>query len=333
MSPARRSPLTIEPFTIEPFTPEAVDGAAALLADRHRRHRAAEPLLDPAFEEPATARAAIEAELAAERAGGWVARRDGEIVGYLVGHQKNPAMWSPNVWVEAAGHAATEPSIVRELYGVAAAAWVEEGRKNHHLLVPATDAGLVDAWFSLDFGQQHIHAIREVPSATFGVVPRSELIIRRPTCDDLDALTDLELVLPTHMRGAPTFSTLAVPDRDETREELAADFDDPKITYFVAEHEGRVMGSAIGCALSVSSMHQGPNRPAGAAFLGFAAVLPDGRGLGAGRALGETVLAWARDAGYTSIATDWRSANLEADRTWRALGFRPTFLRLHRLIG
>jgi hypothetical protein len=55
--------------------------------------------------------------------------------------------------------------------------------------------------------------------------------------------------------------------------------------------------------------------------------------LGAGRALGETVLAWARDAGYTSVATDWRSANLEADGAWRALGFRPTFRRLHRLIG
>ena len=44
------------------------------------------------------------------------------------------------------------------------------------------------------------------------------------------------------------------------------------------------------------------------------------------------VLAWAREAGYTSVATDWRSTNLEADGAWRALGFRPTFRRLHRLI-
>lgn len=242
-------------------------------------------------------------------------------------------MWGANVWVEAAGHAAIEPLIVRELYAAAAATWVADGRNNHHILVPATDSGLVEAWFSLDFGQQHLHAIREVPPATFGVVPRSELTVRRPTRDDLDALTDLELVLPTHMRGSPTFSTLTVPDWNETRDELAADFDDPKLTYFVAEHEGRVVGSAIGCALTVSSSHQGPNQTPGAGFLGFAAVLPDGRGLGAGRALGETVLAWARDAGYSSVATDWRSANLEADGAWRALGFRPTFRRLHRFIG
>ena len=318
---------------VQPFMPEALGGAAALLAERHRRHRLTEPLLDPAYEEPATARAAIEAALAADKASGFVAHRHGAVAGYLVGCEKSPSMWGANVWVEAAGHAATDPAILRELYAVAAAAWVAEGRKNHHVLVPATAAGLVDAWFSLDFGQQHVHAIREVPPATFGVVPRSELIVRRPTRADLDALADLELVLPTHMRGSPTFSTLTVPDWNETRDELAADFDDPKVNYFVAEHEGRVVGSAIGCALSVSSSHQGPNQTAGAGFLGFAAVLPEGRGLGAGRALGETVLAWARDAGYTSVATDWRSANLEADGAWRALGFRPTFRRLHRLIG
>jgi GNAT superfamily N-acetyltransferase len=318
---------------IRSLAPDDLDGAAALLAERHRRHRLTEPLLDPAYGDPAVARTGIEALLASDRASGYVAERDGAIVGYLVGVEKSPSMWGQNVWVEAAGHAVIEPALVRELYAVAAAGWVAEGRTNQHILVPATDTGLVDAWFSLDFGQQHVHAIREIPPAGFGVVPRSELLVRRPTRDDLDALTDLELVLPTHMRGSPTFSTLTVPDWTEARDELAADFDDPKVTYFVAEHEGRVVGSAIGCALSVSSSHQGPNQTSGAGFLGFAAVLPEGRGLGAGRALGETVLAWARDEGYTSVATDWRSANLEADGAWRALGFRPTFRRLHRVIG
>lgn len=323
--------LSRSPLVIAPLTPDALDGAAALLADRHRRHRAAEPLLDPSFEAPATAKAAIEAELAADRAGGWVARRDGVVVGYLIGQQKSPT-WGANVWVEAAGHAAVEPSIVRELYAVAAAAWVAEGRTNHHVLVPATDEGLVDAWFSLDFGQQHLHAIREVPPATFGVVPRSELVIRGKTHDDVDALAELELVLPAHMRLSPVFSNLPVQTLDEVRAELVEDYDDPKYTWFVAEHDGKVIGSGIGCKIEVSSSHQGPNRVAGAAFLGFAAVDPGGRGLGAGRALGEAILAWSRDAGYASIQTDWRSTNLEADRTWRGLGFRPTFRRLHRSI-
>ena len=44
------------------------------------------------------------------------------------------------------------------------------------------------------------------------------------------------------------------------------------------------------------------------------------------------VLAWSRDQGFRSIATEWRSTNLEADRAWRGMGFRPTFRRLHRAI-
>ena len=41
--------------------------------------------------------------------------------------------------------------------------WVEEGRTSHYAIVPAGDAALIDAWFRLGFGQQHVHAIREAP--------------------------------------------------------------------------------------------------------------------------------------------------------------------------
>ena len=71
-----------------------------------------------------------------------------------------------------------------------------------------------------------------------------------------------------------------------------------------------MIGSAIGCAIEVSSTHTSLTLPRGAAFLGFASVLPESRGAGAGRLLGERVLAWARDAGYPAIVTDWRMTNL-----------------------
>ncbi|HKG18524.1 MAG TPA: GNAT family N-acetyltransferase, partial [Candidatus Limnocylindrales bacterium] len=230
-------------------------------------------------------------------------------------------------------HAAAEPEVVRELYGVAASVWVEAGLTNHHVVVPASDASLVDAWFRLDFGQQHLHAVREPPARDFAVIPRSELVIRLAAREDIPALADLELVLPRHSRSSPVFSRLELPTLEQTTAELEADWGDPKFTIFVAEHEGGVVGSSIGCALELSSGHSPMMRPANAGFLGFAAVLPEARGLGAGRALGEAVLAWTRDAGYDWATTDWRSTNLEAARTWPTLGFRPTFRRLHRLIG
>ena len=62
-------------------------------------------------------------------------------------------------------------------------------------------------------------------------------------------------------------------------------------------------------------------------------MLPEARGLGAGRALGEAVSAWAADEGYPSIVTDWRETNLLSSRAWRGLGYRDTFTRVHRLVG
>ena len=321
------------PTDVRPIESADLDAAAALLADRHRRHRLVEPILDPAYEDPSRARAEIEKLLAGELGSGWVARRGDEVVGFIVGIGKDPTLWGPNVWVEPAGHAAIDREVTRDLYGVAAATWVADGRKNHHVLVPASDEMLVDAWFSLDFGQQHIHALRENPPASFGVVPRSELVIRPPTRDDIPALAELELVLPRHSPLAPLFSAVPIQPVEEIREEIEADFDDNDFTWFVAEHEGKVVGQAVGCALTKSSTNSGLMRPPGASFLGYAAVFPEARGLGAGRAMGEAYLAWSRDSGFASAFTDWRSTNLQADRTWRAIGFRPTFRRMHRLIG
>ena len=326
-------PVSQSVDSIRPFEASDLDAAAGLLADRHRRHRRAEPLLDPAYQDPAAARREIETLLLGEKGGGWVAVRDGTVAGYLVGIAKTELVWGANVWVEAAGHAAEDPEIVRDLYAVAAAVWVAEGRTNHHVLVPATDATLVDAWFTLDFGQQHLHAVVEAPPPSFGVVPRSELIIRPATLDDVPPIVELGRVLPLHLGRSPVFSRLPAETDEEVEAELRADLVDPTYQFYVAEHEAKVIGVSLACSLEVSSGSIGLSRPDHAGYLAHAAVFPEARGLGAGRALGDAVLAWSRDQGYRSVATDWRSTNIEADRAWRGMGFRPTFRRLHRLIG
>ncbi|HEU4947125.1 MAG TPA: GNAT family N-acetyltransferase, partial [Kribbella sp.] len=124
-----------------------------------------------------------------------------------------------------------------------------------------------------------------------------------------------------------------VPTLEEARADWEESIDDKDYATFVAEYDGQVIGSAIGCSLEKSSSHVGLARPDNAGFLGFAAVLPQFRGHGAGRALGETVLQWSADVGYDSVVTDWRVTNLLSSRTWPKLGFEQTFHRLHRLIG
>jgi GNAT superfamily N-acetyltransferase len=313
---------------VRPFEAADAEDAGALLAERHRVHRLAHPQLPPRFEDSSVATRAVAGALADGHSGA-VALSGGRLAGYLLGAPKSGAAWGPNMWIESAGHAALDAESLRDMYAVAAARWVDEGRTAHYVLVPASDAGLVSAWFRLGFGHQHSHAL--LPSAN---AARSDAHgVRRAKREDIPALAKLDRALPDHQRQAPTFAAGTALSLDEYEAEWEKDFDDPSYATFVAERDGQVIGSAIGCALEKSSAHQGPARPDNAGFLGFAAVLPHARGAGAGRALGEAVIGWAAEAGFDCVVTDWRATNLLSSRAWPALGFKETFLRLHRLIG
>lgn len=319
-------------YDVRPFTAEDIDPTAQLLAARHARQRRAWPALNRAYE-AAEAASGLVAEVAGqESASGALAFVDGAPSAYVIGAPRADATWGPNVWVEDAGSAGTDAEAIRRAYAVAAEDWFAAGKTSHYVVVPATDALLVDAWFSLSFGLQHVHALRAPPPADFRPSIPVGLSIRPKERSDLDALAELGLVLPRHVNQSPVFSRLKVPTLHESLAEAQADFADDRFTEFVAEHDGRVVATAVGCSLELSHGNTKMMRPVSAGMLAYVAVLPDARGLGAGRALAETVLAWSRDEGYEWVATDWRSTNLEANRSWRALGFRPTFLRLHRAI-
>ena len=314
-----------------PFAADDVPAAGVLLAQRHARHRASRPLLPARYEDLAAATAEVAAAFGTAGASGAFAVRDGEPVGYLLGFPKPGGLWGPNVWVESAGHAAADGETLRDLYAVAAAGWVESGLTAHYALVPATDEDLVRAWFRLGFGQQSCHGLRGLP--TQAAARPAGLTIRRAVREDIPALAELDVELLRHQGLTPVFSAAAVPPAQEAAAEWAADFDDPGYTTFVAERDGTVVGSAVGCALEKSGSHTSLARPDNAGFLGFAAVFPSARGHGAGRALGEAVLEWAARAGFGCVVVDWRVTNLLSSRTWPALGFAESFLRLHRLIG
>lgn len=313
---------------VRPFGEEDLAAAAALLADRHRRHRAAEQLLPAAFEHPEAALAEIEALWNAPGSTGAAGVRDGRLVGYLLGAPRDEAVWGRNAWVEPAGHAAAEAEDVRDLYAAVAQAWVDEERTRHFALVPATDAALVDAWFRLSFGQQQVHATREVDAGASRPAG-----VRRAEPRDVDALVELEPVLPAVQDRAPAFAfRLAPDDPAEVRADIEQEVANPDVGIFVAEAEGRIVGSFLVCPVEMSSSIVGLCRPPGGCHLAWAATLPSVRGTGAGLALMQAADAWAHSAGHTVMTIDWRVANLLASRFWLRRGFRPTFLRLSRSI-
>jgi ribosomal protein S18 acetylase RimI-like enzyme len=316
---------------LRPFADHDLDDAGALLAARHAAHRRAEPLYSPRFEDPAEAAREVAELWKSEAASGAVASVGGRVVGFLLGTRWRDDVWGPNVWVQAAGHAAEHPEIVRDLYGAAAARWVGEGRTAHYAVVPNYDPALVDAWFRLGFGQQQAYAIREASPP--GPVRTDGFTIRHATIEDAEAIATVDQSLPQHQGASPVFSAGLVPPFDELVADAREGVEDPDFEVFVAEQDGTVVGAAVGSSIEKSSMHHGLSRPDNAGYLAFAAVLPEARGRGMGRALGETVLEWIAASGYQAAVTDWRVANLLSSRTWPRLGFRPSFLRLHRVTG
>ncbi|MBA2332224.1 MAG: GNAT family N-acetyltransferase, partial [Actinobacteria bacterium] len=140
-----------------PFSDEHLDAAAALLADAHARHRAAEPLLA----DIADFREQVETQWQRDGASGIVALLDGQPAGYLFGATaSNDNRGGTRIFTDVAGHATAEPDLARDLFAAAATRWHEEGQDRFAVVVPAHDAALVDAWFRTGFGIQFSYGVR-----------------------------------------------------------------------------------------------------------------------------------------------------------------------------
>jgi ribosomal protein S18 acetylase RimI-like enzyme len=313
-----------------PFSDEHLDDAGRLLAARHARQRETEPTLRERFEDPAAAREEVETAWSRQGASGATATRDGRVVGYLLGAPRENSVWGENVWVELSGHAVEEPEDLRDLYAVAAARWVEQGRTRQYALVPTTGPALVDAWFRVGFGQQHAHGVQEVERREVTLPDGVE--IRAPTTEEIEDLIEVDLTLPAHQSRSPVFSSIAQPTREELRQEWADTLADDKEEVLVAYRDGKPLAIWSVVPAEVSKVHTGVGRPERAAFIGFAATLPGAQGSGLGLALTDAAFNWAADNGFDVMVTDWRVTNLLSSRFWPKRGFRPVFLRLYRSI-
>jgi hypothetical protein len=197
------------------------DEAATLFAERYARQRVSEPLLPDVSD--------FSVHVPEEE--GVVATRSGKPVAYLAG-----AVEDDMAWVRFGGCAASEPEAIRDLFAVLAERW---GVTRFQVAVPASEDGLLDAFFRLAFGCQAVWAVRETEPAAaveFGGT------IRPSTQDDLDAIAQFDEILWVLQARTPTFSGRTVPSRDEFREERSSLWDegDEYPAHFVVDQDGRI---------------------------------------------------------------------------------------------
>jgi GNAT superfamily N-acetyltransferase len=151
--------------------------------------------------------------------------------------------------------------------------------------------------------------------------------IRAATLEDLAGTRPLLPLIWEHQRGSPTFTAMEIPSEEEYVADWEEALADATCTYFVGELDGRIAGHLLLYPAEPSLA-----TPPGSVYLAVAATLPEARGRGVGVALTEHALVWAREAGYTTVHTDWRVPNLQSSRFWPRRGFRETFYRLARQV-
>src|SRR5262249_54092063 len=221
---------SLRPVDIVAFTDEHVDGAAAVLAERHSAHLVVEPLL------PRRTDFAAQVENEREDATGAVAIDGGEVVGYLLGKRREDFL-GPHVWSHVAGHAVRDPELVRDLYAAAAGRWVGDGLTRHFVFAPAIRE-LVEPWLRLTFGISAALAARE--TAAEEVV--GSAAVRLSTPEDTPVAAAYDRVLAQHLTEPPSFSYFTVPGEQEYLDEWRNLHEEPEYTHFVAERDGRPVG-------------------------------------------------------------------------------------------
>lgn len=103
--------------------------------------------------------------------------------------------------------------------------------------------------------------------------------------------------------------------QDITRDDALTDWFSAPFTVFVAELDGRIVGTS----------HVGRNRPGGGAHVANAsfATDPAARGKGVARALAEHALTWAQQAGFRAMQFNFVvSTNEDAVHLWQKVGFQ-----------
>jgi len=135
------------------------------------------------------------------------------------------------------------------------------------------------------------------------------MLIREATADDWPGIWPFYKVI------VEAGETYALPRDISEAEGLAQWMQRPPGRTFVAiDDDGAVLGSA--------SVY--PNRPAAGAHVASASFMvnPERSGQGTGRALGEHVIAWAREQGYRAMQFNAVvTTNERAVALWRSLGF------------
>jgi ribosomal protein S18 acetylase RimI-like enzyme len=323
--------MTLE---IIPFQPDHIPQAGRLLAARHRQDRRVHPALPARFEDGATAEAAVAAAWQRPHAAGVVARRDGQMLGYLISDLLLDEVWSRSAWVRLAGWALAAEAgwdLIGDMYSALGPRWLDYGCFTHFAQVSTAAPALVQTWFMLGFGVEQIEALADLTTLVLPPPrPVPDLQIRQAEASEADrqVLRQIAPLIRRQLEYAPAWAVSLPETEEQNRADYAELVDDPTVTTWLAFRHGAVMGSQ-----AYYEPDNGPDTllvPPSCTYLTAVATVPEARGQGIAGALTRQGLAHSQAAGYHYCSTNWRSANLPIARFLPPWGFETVAYRLVR---
>lgn len=319
---------------IIPFQSELLLQAAKLLARRYTNDRISWPQMPTRFEEPQVTQKSIEAILKRKHARGFAALETGRLVAYLIGDMVIDNVWGRSGWIRLAGCAYDldgDVEIIRDLYAALGNQWVSYGVFSHFALIPVTDPALIQIWFSLSFGLEQTHALRDLADLNSSLPAISPTIeIRQAGPEDRQAVTEMSDVIWKTQVKAPVWGVMMPETVSEMKTGWADLVDDAGMTVWLALRDGNVV--AMQGYWPADQTDDNLLIPEQCIHLGVAGTRTEERGQGIGTFLTQYGLTQARSAGYRFCEIDWRSTSPLSARFWPRQGFRPVVYRLVRRI-
>jgi GNAT superfamily N-acetyltransferase len=313
------------PREILPFTFEHIPAAAELLAKRHRAAMEREPRLPERYASFEGTQPLIEVIL--PRANGVVALENGRVIGYLLGRGDQDFGRAQLMPME--GHAVDHPDAVevyREMYAAASPAWNDAGFFQHTINIYAGDDTAATAFNSLSFGQMLAFGLRDT-SPLSGV--SSEVRVERAGPEQVEEIRPLMVGLGMYNSTSPLYRPfVAQTDMEWARKPaVLKQMADEQCAYWLAYDGDQAVGIMIFTPPDSTELMISPDDTA---YLWIAYVQPDARIGGAGKALVDRGLTWARERGLGHCTVGWFTTNVMGARFWTGRGYQPVMYRLER---
>jgi GNAT superfamily N-acetyltransferase len=309
---------------IVPLQDQHLEGAAHLVAVRHRLARQQVPILPGRFENPDRVLPPLQ-RLASQSEG--VAALEGDrLVGFLLGMVLSEFKGLRSIYVPEWSHAVVgdrRRRVYEEMYAAAAARWVANECLLHAITLLADDQEAFEAWNWMTFGLLVVDAVRDLTPVA---EPLPEVDIWRAGPEDVETAMAFDRALSEYLLEPPTFLLGSEP---MDRTEHAAWLEDTERALWVASHRGEPVG-VIGLQPSNPTAAATPQDDASVCIT-RAFTKPSARGQEIGSALLARAIEWARTAGYVRCAVDFESANVLGRRFWLR-HFEPVCLSLMRVV-